>query len=141
MPKVAEREDEEQLSAESAVIPDVAAREQALSLISEIEIAVRRIEDTLDLDDDQQHIIDRLILPKAAELKGILEGSAMSPAEATEDREKSLLGIGTLIGFAQALLITFTGVAYSDEAIDNLRQASDGLPSLVRMIMEFFRQG
>ncbi len=115
------------------LIQDAELRSEAISLLEELERAVKMLQD-LGLDEGQNLIVNDLILPKIAQLSASLTAEVADAEEVVAERRRGILNVGTLKGSAHALALATATVANADEAAATVVKAAEGLGVVGEML-------
>ena len=112
------------------VIANEDDRSTAAEILDEMERAIKTLED-LGLDDAQHRIVDELLLPKLGTLRSVLKTSYVDVVDVAAETKNSVIGVGTLVGGAKALLLAISGAANAEPAAEAVADAAEGLASII----------
>ena len=98
--------------------------------MDEMERAIKTIED-LGLDDEKNRIVDKLLLPKLKTLRSVLQTSYEDIVDVAAETKNSVIGIGTLVGGAKALLLAISATANAEPAAEAVASAAEKLGSII----------
>jgi len=121
-------------SATVMVFPESEARRVALDLLNAIESAVKRLQDTSELEQGHHELIDKEILPSIASLKMLFREAATSRDHLREKRGASIFSLGRLKGAILGLQLTTTTIASSDDAGKVLAESAEKLEPIVDLL-------
>ena len=116
------------------VIPDDEDRKEAIEILDQLEAAVNFLQEMADLTPGQDEIVNNLILPDIAQLKGIFGAEYDAWDQVVPNRKQSLITVSGAYRAAEALVLSVAGLANVDEAAANVTKAANLLPPIVEAI-------